>query len=314
VANDAYYASVRILRRNMQEFFMKNLLMLVLPGLCLACASFPGTAQQIYPDSIKDVHDSNADQAYSQAQSLTQKLPLDLMAVNEPEQFEGLPVTNMEGVEIGKVISVARRNSDQALHLIISAQDGAPAAVKIDELTVGALAYWDPAGSLHDQHFEEAAFEPVSQYQSGHSAWGSLTHPTVESLQTALDEQRDSADAAATAEQVAVDDAVNGPSSAVPVYEPVGSSIVQLALNRPDAFQQKLLIDDHGQTLGQIAYIARNLQNQELYAVVMDAEGRAHTAVKLDALTVARLTLENPTDGTGASAFDEDEFETVDRK
>ena len=270
--------------------------------------------QQIYPDGIKDLHDSKADQnqqVYSQAESLTEKIRLDLMAVNDPGAFSGLPVASMEGGEIGKVMSIARKKSDQSLHAIISTADGATAAIKFAELSLAALAYWDPAGALDDQHFQEADFEPVSQYQTGHTAWGSLANPEAQPVDSRIDEPDDAETSASTAERLA--DAANGldQSTTTSVYQPVGSSVVQLALTRPDAFQQRLLISETGETLGQIDYIARNLTNQELYAVVARSDGASRSAVKLAALALGKLLYQPDNENPAAQIFAEKDFEPV---
>ncbi|MES2623678.1 MAG: hypothetical protein V4628_00230 [Pseudomonadota bacterium] len=277
--------------------------------------ALPCIAQQIYPDSIKDAYDKDTDQqAYSQAQSLTSRLPIELMAVNEPAQFEGLLVTNNEGAEIGKVLSIARRKTDQSLQAIITSSTGNPVALPLDVLSVSGLAYWAPASALNNEHFEEADFEPVSQYQTGHSALGSLTNPDDEP--TADTSERDEADNEADLENTAdlAERAVaaNNPANAAnPVYEPVGSAVVQLAITNPDAFTQKTLIDEAGNVLGQIDYIARNLQDQKLYAVVSPSAGAAQTAVSLDALTIGSLAVEPGHSGAVTEEFNEADFETV---
>jgi hypothetical protein len=293
----------------------------------IACAAFAIDAQEI-ADKQSDARQENTAggqaRAYSQPENISQDLPLDLLALNNPEALHERAVIDSSGDEIGSVVEITRNRSDQALYAVVDLSTGVRAALPLEDLSLAALAYYDPAQSLADQLYVPAEFEQVSQYQAGHSAWGSLANSTVESTarrppredpdlatepvglpqQPTLEQQTQ---VAAAQPQTPAQTSTSG-SAAGTAYIASGSPLVQLALTNPDALQLKPLLDETGKPLGEISHIAKNIANQELYAVINMNTQHGQTAVKLDALSIAQLAYLGDTGKLLREDFDEEEF------
>jgi hypothetical protein len=264
---------------------------------------------------------ANQTQGYSEAESIAHDLSIDLLALNDPGALDGLAVIDTEGHEIGMVSEIARSNRDQSLQAIIRLASGASAALALDEMTLAAFAYYDPAQSLSAQPFAAANFEQISEYQAGHSAWGSLRTP-VEEYTARNGEENSLAEATAPVRKAAVTqqaqadsaqlqtpagDSVSG-SAAATAYTASGSPIVQMALTSPDAMQGIALVDEAGHPLGVLAHVARNLADQALYAVIDMNGEKVRTAVKLDALSIGKLAYTGDTRELHGRNFVDDDF------
>lgn len=305
--------------------FMKTniILTMIIAGVMSAV-----DAQEIAEEQNNRLRDSDArsePQAYSQAENISNDLSLDLMALNNPAIFEGLAVLDSGSQEIATIAAITRARDDQSLHAIINLSTGTRAALPLAELSLAAFAYYDPVQSLSDQPYVPAEFEQISQYQAGHSARGSLSDPVAGSTATQL--PRDDPDQATepvglpqqpTIEQQTQVDSVqlqtpaqtptSNDSAAEVAYIASGSPIVQLALIRPDALRAKQLLDETGEPLGEISHIAKNVANQDLYAVIDMNTQHGQTAVKLDALSIAKVTYLGDTSKLMHGDFNEEDF------
>lgn len=306
---------------------MKLSLMTVAISLGLL-ASAGALAQQPATNAV-DLEDVDAHQPledYSQSASLAEAPSLDLLAINKPDAFEGVAVVDTEGAEIGRIESIARSKQDNSLHAVVATAAGSHNAIRLDALVLDALALWAPENALMNETFAKAKFEPVSQQQSGHTAWGSLRQPgdapadnqtsrpaplpgpvvnPIEAQQQALADQAAQHSRSGQAETLA---ATNQQT-----YEISSSPIVLLALNQSDALHGRHLLDVSGQPLGQIDSIAKKISNQELYAVLLRVDATELSAVKLEALTVGRLLYEHGEAGLAEQAYDADDFELLNR-
>lgn len=234
---------------------------------------------------------AGAARAYSQAQSAENGLSLDLVAVNTPDALVGLGVRGADEQEIGTVTAVMRNAAaDHALQVVVELEDGTRAALPVAELTLAALMYYDPAQSLGGQLYDETQFERVSQYQAGHSAQGSLASPATDESSSAdttgtvvAQSSQTQLERTQTPDQSAPGSIQDAP------YDASGSVVVQFALTNPDALRSKQLLDEAGAPLGEINHIAKNSDNQMLYAVIDMNDQHERTAVKLDALRIGKL-------------------------
>ncbi len=296
----------------------------------IACFVSGVDAQQIAEEQNNRLRDSNTvdqAQAYSQAENITHDLSLDLMALNNPGAFEGLAVLDSGNQEIGTIAAITRARDDQSLHAIINLSNGVRAALPLAELSLAALAYYDPVQSLSDHLYVPAEFEQISQYQAGHSARGSLTDPSAESRDTPQlrgdpDQatepvglpQQPPIDQQTQADSAQLQTPTSSGSAAETTYIASGSPIVQLALTRPDALQAKQLLDETGEPLGEISHVAKNIANQDLYAVIDMNTQHGQTVVKLDALSIAKLAWLGDVGKLSGENFDEEDFVPIARQ
>ncbi len=305
---------------------MKKSLMNIARTLSLL-ASAGALAQQPDAVDLEDVDARRPLEGYSQSASLSAAPSLDLIAINKPDAFAGLEIVDTEGKEIGRIESIARLKQDNSLHAVVANTSGLQSAIRLDALALDALAFWAPGNALVNESFTEAEFEPVTQYQSGHTAWGSLRQPAdapdtdqrsqpaplpgpvvnpIEAQQQALaDQAAQHSRSGHTETPVAVNQQQ--------VYETSNSPIVLLALNQSEALHGMQLLAADGRPLGEIASIAKKISDQELYAVLMRTDATEPSAVKLDALTVGRLMYDKGEAGFVQQSYDADDFEALAR-
>lgn len=277
---------------------------------------------------VEDIDARRQLDGYSQDASLAAAPSLDLMAINKPALFDGLAVVDADGAELGRVLSIARHKQTNALHAVVATSADMQRAIPLNALVLDALALWAPENSLAAETFAEADFEPVTQYQSGHTAWGSLRQPAdaPDTNQTAQPaplpgpvvnpieaQQQALADQAAQHSRSGQAQAPAATNDSPQAYETSSSPIVLLALNQSDALHGRQLLDESGQPIGEIASVAKRISDQELYAVLMRTDATERSVVKLEALTVGRLKFERSDIAWDAQTYEADDFEALGR-